>query len=648
MQLSGRHLRRPRHRHRARHGPDLILRRIAGLATVTLLVPLVFFMVGGAATAEGRDQAPPEGCKDVEVGTSAPVELPDGITVSFVWTPKDDAEGQYIGFSWRATGGLVYGTAKDGGTHGGVQGGKEYSWGPAASGALAVDEDDNGRMHGISYVIVCGEPEAKGSITVKKRAPEQYDFDFQLRFGDRTDVRRVGGGGETTWSHLPDGTFQLTELVPLGWTLEGVSCDSPIRRVGDGVEIVLPIEPAARCVDCEKVRDVTCVFYDVKDEPPEYGSITVGKLTAPTTESEFEFEIALGDRTHTFSLSGMNSRETSVRTFEKLPPGTYVISELLDDLAPGYEFVDVSCSGGPYRHAGAMVGIPLDSGDQYVCVFENEKPTGGSITVVKSAPDDRSQSFEIHLAPSPVKTVAEAAVLEAALLKDGLSQTWSGLEGGTYFLGERVPTRWELERITCGGPGGRIQLPLDTRDGLRGGEVAVGAGEHISCLIENDRESSPSPPTESGEIRIVKRSPGTERFAFQASWTSVGFTIANNEVHSSGQLPPGTYQVNETMSAAQADAGWRFGRATCTDGSPINAIQLGAGEVVTCTFENAQVLAEVVVATTTTTVAVAPVAVGTLPFTGTTAVGTGMVALFVLALGGLVVLAATPVRQSGR
>ena len=58
-------------------------------------------------------------------------------------------------------------------------------------------------------------------------------------------------------------------------------------------------------------------------------------------------------------------------------------------------------------------------------------------------------------------------------------------------------------------------------------------------------------------------------------------------------------------------------------------------------------MAEVVVATTTTTttVEVADVVVATLPFTGTNPVGLSMIALFLMALGGLVVLAATPIRQ---
>ncbi|WP_263405599.1 prealbumin-like fold domain-containing protein [Wenzhouxiangella sp. AB-CW3] len=48
-------------------------------------------------------------------------------------------------------------------------------------------------------------------------------------------------------------------------------------------------------------------------------------------------------------------------------------------------------------------------------------------------------------------------------------------------------------------------------------------------------------------------------------------------------LPPGTYAVSETVPN-----GWRLDSATCDDGSPVSAIELEAGESVTCTFNNSQ------------------------------------------------------------
>jgi len=48
-----------------------------------------------------------------------------------------------------------------------------------------------------------------------------------------------------------------------------------------------------------------------------------------------------------------------------------------------------------------------------------------------------------------------------------------------------------------------------------------------------------------------------------------------------GNLVPGTYSVAETVPG-----GWDLTSATCSDGSPVTAIALGANETVTCTFTN--------------------------------------------------------------
>lgn len=44
---------------------------------------------------------------------------------------------------------------------------------------------------------------------------------------------------------------------------------------------------------------------------------------------------------------------------------------------------------------------------------------------------------------------------------------------------------------------------------------------------------------------------------------------------------PGTYAVSETLPD-----GWQLDSATCSDGSPVDAIVLETGQSVTCTFNN--------------------------------------------------------------
>jgi hypothetical protein len=286
------------------------------------------------------------------------------------------------------------------------------------------------------------------------------------------------------------------------------------------------------------------------------------------------------------------------------------------------------------------------------CTFENrseEGPTRGSITVIKTTNPATDLEF-----PFRISTGADSRLFVLRGVDDPTTSgaienrvVFGELPEGEYVVQETgssaLPGGYAFYSVTCEGGASQYDGALAIID--------LDPGDAIVCTFDNRRSTTPptpfTPSSESGEIRIVKKAAGTERFSFEASWLPSGFTLADGETRSSGSLAPGVYWVNEAMSALQQSDGWRFARAACSDGSPINAIQLGGGEVVTCTFENAQVKAEVVVATTTstTTAVVAEVVVETLPFTGTNAVGLSMIALFVMALGALVVLAATPIRQ---
>jgi uncharacterized repeat protein (TIGR01451 family) len=61
----------------------------------------------------------------------------------------------------------------------------------------------------------------------------------------------------------------------------------------------------------------------------------------------------------------------------------------------------------------------------------------------------------------------------------------------------------------------------------------------------------------------------------------VDFALVAGEVFDSGLLDPGVYSVVELVPA-----GWDLSGVDCSDGSPATAIDLGAGETVTCTFTN--------------------------------------------------------------
>ncbi|MCD6344101.1 MAG: hypothetical protein J7M17_00645 [Anaerolineae bacterium] len=81
-----------------------------------------------------------------------------------------------------------------------------------------------------------------------------------------------------------------------------------------------------------------------------------------------------------------------------------------------------------------------------------------------------------------------------------------------------------------------------------------------------------------------KPSGASDTFEFEPSY-GANFTLSDGGTHASGLLAPGVYSVTEI-----AQTGWYLASAICSDGSTPSAIDLAAGETVTCTFENTQQL----------------------------------------------------------
>lgn len=195
---------------------------------------------------------------------------------------------------------------------------------------------------------------------------------------------------------------------------------------------------------------------------------------------------------------------------------------------------------------------------------------------------------------------------------------------------------------------------------VRFGEDGVTSGD-ASILLECDQ-----PP---GEIIVSKafdangdgvaddlpadlESPG---FGFTTTWGD-SIQLRLGESATSGDLPPGTYGVLEVPTEFVADGyEWILTGATCSDGSDASAIELGAGEIITCTFTNTRVRVQGQVTTTTSPPTTTPstsstgpssttsssVSPGTLPFTGSSdtsalavvAAGSALLAGWALVIG---------------
>jgi hypothetical protein len=165
-----------------------------------------------------------------------------------------------------------------------------------------------------------------------------------------------------------------------------------------------------------------------------------------------------------------------------------------------------------------------------------------------------------------------------------------------------------------------------------------------------------APGAELGLIVVVKEVQGigpAQSFPFVASWSATGFSLADGESHVSGDLPPGTYAVSESVPSGTPNARWELIEAECDNGDEPSAITVDAGDTVTCTFVNAFVdvggiqVTTTTAPATTTTAPVVPTAV-TLPFTGTPIREAGVpLALGLLGVGAVWVVLARSRRATG-
>ncbi|MGL4650992.1 MAG: prealbumin-like fold domain-containing protein, partial [Caldilineaceae bacterium] len=166
------------------------------------------------------------------------------------------------------------------------------------------------------------------------------------------------------------------------------------------------------------------------------------------------------------------------------------------------------------------------------------------------------------------------------------------VDPGTYTVTEVSAFGWDLSDVTC--------VELDSvgtvGGGVRNGSsavISVGAGDIVKCTFTN---------TQRGSINIKKvTNPGSaqQAFTFDPSWSANNFNLTNGQVQNSGLLQPGSYSVVETVPA-----GWVQTGATCSDGSTLGTITLGAAEEITCTVTNNLPAAIITIADATATNAV--------------------------------------------
>jgi hypothetical protein len=305
------------------------------------------------------------------------------------------------------------------------------------------------------------------------------------------------------------------------------------------------------------------------------GFLQIQKVTQPAgSDVDFGFTLspAAEDEKTSYTLNP-SEEEGKTALIPVDPTKSYSITE--STIPSGWSLSSASCTGstgaGTYDAANKRItGISVAVGETKTCTFTNAQ--AGSIKIVKDATPNDEQDFAF----TGNITNCTSFTLDDDENATGANTTNSNeklcpVGAGTYNVDETVPSNWVKENAICS-------------DGSPITAIDVSAGENVTCTFTN---------TKKGSIKIVKDAVPNDLqdFVFTGDVTNcTSFTLDDDAGVTGGDdaklnektcaVVPGTYAVDETPVSS-----WVKG-ATCSDGSPITAIAVSAGENITCTFTN--------------------------------------------------------------
>jgi plastocyanin/uncharacterized cupin superfamily protein len=367
----------------------------------------------------------------------------------------------------------------------------------------------------------------RGHIIVQKvvdPATDPTQFQFTPSWGTGFSL---GNGQSSDSGPLLPGAYSVGEAVPAGWSLDSAVCS-------DGSQ------PGA--INLDPGETVTCTF---NNRRLATGTLTIIKDAAPGDDTEFSYTGDLGG----FTLQDPSNPS---RTFAA---GGQTVTVTEATLSGDWRFGGVTCTGAEYTPSGQSVTVSVPRDGTAVCTFNNYKL--GHI-IVDKVTDPAGDPTQFEFDPSWGANFH---------LTDGSPPLDSGpLQPGSYSVAEvNLPAGWSLTGAVCSDQSAPSAIVLD-------------AGETVTCTFSDYQQR--------GRIIVDKVTlPGgsAQQFEFDASWAG-HFFLTDATIHDSGLLLAARYSVAEV----NLPAGWSLTGATCSDGSSPAAIDLDAGETVTCTFTDTQ------------------------------------------------------------
>jgi hypothetical protein len=364
----------------------------------------------------------------------------------------------------------------------------------------------------------------QGKIVIRKVTDPASDtttvFEFTRDYS--TSPFSLTGGSSTTPSTLLAGPYSVTENVPSGWDLTGISC-SAVVTVG-GAPGTSTGTPTANTVSINLVAGdtITCTFTNRKRPTLTLVKTVVNDNGGGLSANDFPRFI--------------DGAPVAWNTAVELTVGPHTASETPQ---AGYT---ASAWGGDCAADGS---VTLAAGDNKTCTITNDDQQA-YITVVKVVTNDDGGSA----APNDFNLTLEGNAV--------LSGVQVPVNPGTYTAGETLLSGYTFEGFSG--------------DCDANGDTTVALGQSKTCtLTNNDQQAYIT------VVKVVQNDNGG-----QAGPDDFNLTLEGNAVSSGVAVPvnPGTYTAGETLVP-----GYTFqGFSGHCDASGDTTVALGESK--TCTLTN--------------------------------------------------------------
>ena len=397
----------------------------------------------------------------------------------------------------------------------------------------------------------------QGSIELKKDwvgTPSSVDLKIGTsQNGSQVDsVLGLTQDGTTGTNVVNTGTYYVSEIVTnasnYDTSLNCVNGQTPVSVGQDGA------------ISVAKDDVVVCTYTNTRQQ----GKVIVEKVMVGGID--------------TFNFTGIPNGSISTNNGileQVVDTGQYVSTE---GAVTGWDLTSVVCNDENSIESveNSNTTFNVEKDEVVTCTFTNTKK--GDIKLIKNTVGgDATFSFTHQIAG------LDTSYTTTGNTDNDISSKL--LPGTSYAITEDGETGWDLTSASCKLADGTTLT--GTINGSAITDITVEAGKTTTCIFTN---------TQRAHIIIVKNavSNNAQDFNFNNNFENgnppsflldddSGVSGANNALSNNrdSEVLPGTYAVTEDPVS-----GWKQDGVTCTDGSPVNAIVVVPGEIVTCTFVN--------------------------------------------------------------